>query len=309
MTCAHMALDLCDQIDAVCCCSRHEEKDGSGDQSSPVPRIPICVRFFSNDFRFLPLSLRVVLFALFVAVLPFLALKTLSIARQPKRTFNAPWTAVVGAATTKSKRLLVSPYELDGCAMLANDSHLNRSLLRANEESLLTYLFIAGVEGAGHHGILSLFGAAVLGGHGDQNLTKESSEKEVSDVHEAAHTLWKAEDAKDFPAKRVALADALSKVAARVKLGKSARVLVGPVSGKVSGENGERQPLSYPFGSERTAVHRPHMADIFRACLEAGVRFRVVVLYRDPIAATLSRWHQMHALRDRLLVQVLPSPH
>jgi hypothetical protein len=56
------------------------------------------------------------------------------------------------------------------------------------------------------------------------------------------------------------------------------------------------QPLSYPFGEARTAVRRPALSEFRAACAQAKVALRVVVLWRDPLACTLSRIKAMSQL-------------
>lgn len=57
-------------------------------------------------------------------------------------------------------------------------------------------------------------------------------------------------------------------------------------------------------GEARNAVVRPRMQELRSACEAANVRLHTVVLYRDPLAATYSRVHQMqYLLRGHILLQ------
>jgi hypothetical protein len=117
-------------------------------------------------------------------------------------------------------------------------------------------------------------------------------------VHAAAHELWKNDDAGLQSTLRQRLASELGALAATVRRsGEGDRWLVGPLSA-------EGQPLSYPFGEARNAVQRPVLAELRAACLEAGVKLKVVGLWRDPLEATYSRVRQMRtALAAHALLQ------
>jgi hypothetical protein len=77
-------------------------------------------------------------------------------------------------------------------------------------------------------------------------------------------------------------------------------VLLGPLN--IGGE-----PLSYPFGKPRNAVSRPDLNELRRACLlVGGIEVKVLALYRDPLATTYSRVHQMrNELATHALLQVV----
>lgn len=122
-------------------------------------------------------------------------------------------------------------------------------------------------------------------------------QSESRPVHEAAHILWKNDDAATVDLLRAKLNTALLTLASSIRAAGSPRILVGPLS--VEGE-----PLSYPFGEARNAISRPSLIDIRRACLYSGVQLKVLILYRDPLAATYSRIHQMRSvLQAHALIQ------
>lgn len=150
----------------------------------------------------------------------------------------------------------------------------------------LLYLFVAGVEGAGHHAILSLFAPDLVPSTGVLSLAQ------ARPVHAASRALWTNTD----PAAQMALRGNLTAALTRTRAAEEAfaaglqgyglrtttRVLIGPLSA-------DGEPLSYPFGRARNALQRPVLGDMRMACRRAGVAFRALVLVRDPMACVLSR--------------------
>ena len=196
---------------------------------------------------------------------------------------------------------------------------------------VLTYVYLAGVEGSGHHGFMALLNASEP--RASERAASTSAQREglggnlildladTRPVHAAAHSLWLNDDAerdlvlqRELTAVLTALASAVKSAVAgseTAALSNSQRWMIGPLTA-------DGQPISYPFGADRSTTRRPRLEDIRRACLAASaalsshgviVRLRVIGLYRDPMAMTYSRMHQMvnilmsHALLQARIVE------
>ena len=173
----------------------------------------------------------------------------------------------------------------------------DRHPLRGRSTTLgpgIMYLYLAGVEGSGHHALMSVFDA-LLDGDKDTNTTANAPATnstpvtfvprlESKPVNSAGWYLWKNDDAARHRQLLLAFIAALRVVSERPHTGR--RILFGPFT-----ESGE--PLSYPFGRDRNAVSRPVFADVSAGCAMVGISVKMIVLHRDPIAATYSRIHQM----------------
>ena len=184
--------------------------------------------------------------------------------------------------------------------------------LRGRDKTLspgITYVYLAGVEGSGHHALMSVFDALLDGGV-DNTTTATATANgsmpvsfvprlESRPVNSAGWYLWKNDDAARHRQLLLAFIAALRVVRERPQTGR--RILFGPFA-----ESGE--PLSYPFGQARNAVSRPVFADVSASCAMVGISVKMIVLHRDPIAATYSRIHQMtrelagHALLQARIV-------
>ena len=174
-----------------------------------------------------------------------------------------------------------------------------------------------GVEGSGHHALMSVIDALLddrqTAANGTGLMRSEGvpvlfvPRSEAKPVNTAAWALWRNDDAgkhkglvADFNAalRLLLLSGESSSVAAGVTEGgvTTRRILFGPFT-----ESGE--PLSYPFGVPRNAVSRPVLEDVVGGCARVGIGVKMVVLHRDPIAATYSRIRQMRELKGHALLQ------
>lgn len=304
----------------------------------------MCVRFFGSEYAYVPLWARVLLFAACVGLTPIVGVHLVRMSARHLRTLE--WSKALGWNGSDSpNNAALADSTLQGPIQLTSlgDSFHDASLMdtapasssastagqcrQAREEwramegdnlsvtSPLTYLYLAGVEGSGHHGFMSLLLppepkpssplsnsliAYSTDASSSTSIPSPASKQQVLSlsearaVHEASHALWRHDDAALLLERRAALTTALAVAAAsaaRDVLSGAAgpRWLVGPLAS-------DGQPLSYPFGEARVATSRPALSELRAACAQAKVTLRVVVLWRDPLACTLSRLKAMPSL-------------
>ena len=334
---AHCGIATCDMFDAACCDAGTPTTKAAAAARPRRSCLAKFVRFFGSEYSCVPLWVRVLLFAACIGLTPLLSVQLVRMSARHLRNLGSPkalgWNNQgTSNNVVQAGSMLQDPSQPSSMGDSLHDASLmgiassssavasnSGQCRQAREEwraiegddlsvtSPLTYLYLAGVEGSGHHGFMSLLlppepkassssSSSTAASPPLPPLLKQQvlSLAEARAVHEASHALWRNDDAALLLERRASLTTALAVAAtsaARDVLSGAAgpRWLVGPLAS-------DGQPLSYPFGEARVATSRPALSELRAACAQAKVLLRVVVLWRDPLACTLSRLKAMPSL-------------
>jgi hypothetical protein len=253
--------ERCAKVTLLCCDDAEMLASGRG---------PFFIRWFTGDFRGIPLVIRVFVFALCVAAVPIMVVLILNSAND-----HTSSSSLTSSKFSYSKGL---------CDVARNEiieDRINFHSRGSSRKPLLTYVFIAGIEGSGHHAFLNLLSSSPTTPNYTSpilNLT------ETSKFNSASRDFWVNTDPRKYTMLRENMLSTLSTINNKVMTEGKPKFIVGPV-------NVENEPLSFPFGPLRDAVTRPTLRDVREVCMKGKVRLITLVLYRDPFNAVFSRIH------------------